>query len=135
MEAYQKAVNLEPDNAAYQASLQQAQAKIKPPTPQSSTSQSRSSPSGLGGGLDFASLMNNPEIMQMASRMMQDPNALRNMMNSPQVAAMYVADLSTVLINNASICRMQGMMGGAGAAGTNHARAKDVAEEENNEDQ
>lgn len=33
--------------------------------------------------------MNNPDIMQMASRMMQDPNALRNMMNSPQVAAMY----------------------------------------------
>lgn len=88
-DAYHRAVELEPENPTYQASLRQAQARSQPSATPSPQSQPRSSPAGLGGGLDLASLMNNPDIMQMASRFMQDPNALQTMLRgNPQMAAM-----------------------------------------------
>lgn len=41
-------------------------------------------PGGLGG-LDFASMMNNPAIAQMAQQMMQNPEMLSSLMNNPML--------------------------------------------------
>lgn len=35
---------------------------------------------GLGGNIDFAAALNNPALVQMASRMMQDPS-IQNMLS------------------------------------------------------
>ncbi|ODV90970.1 hypothetical protein CANCADRAFT_16715, partial [Tortispora caseinolytica NRRL Y-17796] len=40
-----------------------------------------------GGGFDFASMMNNPQIMQMAQQMMSNPN-VASLMNNPQIKSM-----------------------------------------------
>lgn len=40
------------------------------------------------GNLDFASLMNNPAIMNMAQEMMKNPEALNNLMSNPAIANM-----------------------------------------------
>jgi small glutamine-rich tetratricopeptide repeat-containing protein alpha len=88
LEAYEKALELEPSNAIYKKAIESLRLKAK-----SSPSSSSASPppsSSPFGGLDFSSLMSNPQLMEMASRMMQDPSALQNMMSNPQVAAMQV---------------------------------------------
>lgn len=43
---------------------------------------------GEGGMGGLAGLMNNPQIMEAASKMMQDPNALSNLMSNPRVKQM-----------------------------------------------
>ena len=84
-ESYAKALELEPENEQYKKALEQTRRGRKP---------SQQAPTGgmpnmpPMGGMDFASLMNNPELMSMASRMMQDPNAMANLMNNPNIAAM-----------------------------------------------
>ncbi|KAK9471842.1 uncharacterized protein V1510DRAFT_181875 [Dipodascopsis tothii] len=40
------------------------------------------------GGLDFASLMNNPQIANMAQQFMSNPNALQGLMNNPSIRNM-----------------------------------------------
>jgi small glutamine-rich tetratricopeptide repeat-containing protein alpha len=97
LEAYSKAAELEPDNIGYRSAVEQARLKLsKPTSPSPSQSQSQSTGSGRMppmGGLDLAGLMNNPELMNMASRMMSDPDAMRNMMSNPNLQSMYPTTL------------------------------------------
>lgn len=110
IEAYQKAADLDPDNVGYQSAIDQARRVRAQSEPRggnanssgSPASASRASPSaaaaGGPGGLDLGSLLNNPQIMQMASQMMSSPDAMRNLMNDPRMASM-----------------MQNLMGGGGS--------------------
>ncbi|KAK9450508.1 uncharacterized protein V1518DRAFT_214163 [Limtongia smithiae] len=43
---------------------------------------------GGAGGMDFASLMNNPQIAQMAQQFMSNPGALQGLMNNPSLRSM-----------------------------------------------
>jgi tetratricopeptide (TPR) repeat protein len=87
VEAYTKALDLDPSNELVKTSLQTAESKLN--------SRSKAAPiveepaasgnpldalGGLGGMGGLAGLMNNPALMSMASKMMQDP----------QMASMYV---------------------------------------------
>ena len=78
--AYTKALELEPENTSYRSAVEQARLRLPKPT---------SPPSMGAGGLDLAGLMSNPELMNMASRMMSDPEAMRNMMSNPNLQSMY----------------------------------------------
>ncbi|THY28973.1 tetratricopeptide [Aureobasidium pullulans] len=90
---------------------------------------------GQGGGMpDFASLMQNPMMQQMAQNLMKDPNMMNNLMSNPRVREMAdrfggggaggaggqgggMPDLSS-LMNDPSIAEMaKNFMGGAGGAG------------------
>lgn len=97
IEAYEKAVEHDPDNVGYQSAIDQARRTRGQKGQQESQEGARSSPStsipsatgGAGaGGFDLGSLLNNPQIMQMASQMMGNPDAMRNLMNNPQMASM-----------------------------------------------
>lgn len=105
-ESYQKALELEPDNLSYKAALEQTRTKVPRTSP-------RPTPAG---GIDFASLMNNPEIMNMAAQMMNNPEAMRNMMNNPNVASM-----------------LNGMMGGRGTPERGNGPSPTVATEEDDD--
>lgn len=122
IEAYQRAAELDPDNVGYQSAIDQArrvraQAELKkgelkkgelkgttdggsPASAGRASPSSGADPLAGAGGLDLGSLLNNPQIMQMASQMMSDPNAMRNLMNDPRMASM-----------------MQNFMGGGSPAG------------------
>ncbi|KAK9368652.1 hypothetical protein V1509DRAFT_652909 [Lipomyces kononenkoae] len=43
---------------------------------------------GGPGGMDFASLMNNPQIAQMAQQFMSNPGALQGLLNNPSIRSM-----------------------------------------------
>jgi len=102
VDAYEKALELDRGNATIQNSLNAAKAKMGSVDRSAETS---SAPSGglpnlggAGGGMpDLGSLLNNPNIMNMAQQMMQS-GALDNLMSNPDVARM-----------------AQQMMGGGGA--------------------
>ncbi|KAK4050287.1 Small glutamine-rich tetratricopeptide repeat-containing protein 2 [Microbotryomycetes sp. JL201] len=104
VEAYEKGLELDPSNATMKSSLATAKGRI--PAPASTTSdESSSSPvssrgapgagagagaggfPGLPGGMDLASLMNNPAIMQMAQQMMAN-GGLEQLMNNPMLRNM-----------------------------------------------
>lgn len=115
MEAYQKGLDAEGSapsdimKKGYEAAKHKALADLDSIVPVESEKTSDSSSSarsasgagtganpfaglgGLGGGpggLDFASLMNNPEIQKMAQNLMSDPSALSSLMNNPQLKKM-----------------------------------------------
>ena len=94
IEAYEKAVKLDPDNVGYQsakrisAQKKKEQEKEASPAPAGPPSGSPASPFAGLGGMDIGALLNNPELIRMASQMMGSPDAMRSMMNSPQLAAM-----------------------------------------------
>lgn len=80
---------------------------------------------GAGGMPSFSDLMNNPQIMQAAQQMMQNPGALQGLMNNPQVRQMAQnmglggeggngPDLSE-LMNNPMLQNLASQFGGAGA--------------------
>lgn len=69
--AYARAVELDPTNASYQANLNLAEEQIQ--VSQQQPQQHRRAP----GPLDFARLINNPNVVNIASQMMNDP-AFRN---------------------------------------------------------
>ncbi|KAG9847172.1 small glutamine-rich tetratricopeptide repeat-containing protein-like protein, partial [Aureobasidium melanogenum] len=92
---------------------------------------------GAGGMPDFASLMQNPMMQQMAQNLMKDPNMMNNLMSNPRVREMAerfggggggagaggaggqggMPDLSS-LMNDPSIAEMaKNFMGGASGAG------------------
>ncbi|KAM0786355.1 hypothetical protein ACM66B_001826 [Microbotryomycetes sp. NB124-2] len=102
VEAYEKGLELDPSNATMKSSL--ATAKGRLPKPEASASDdagsapvsSRGAPGagagaggfpGLPGGMDLASLMNNPAIMQMAQQMMSN-GGLEQLMNNPMLRNM-----------------------------------------------
>lgn len=88
--AYEKALELDGGNATVQNSLNAAKAKMGSVD---RSAESTSAPTGglpnLGGGgmPDLGSLLNNPNIMNMAQQMMQS-GALDNLMSNPEVARM-----------------------------------------------
>lgn len=109
MEAYQKGLQVEGGSPSdimkkgYEAAKKQVQADLDSIVPVEtdtkdtvSESSSREAPGsnpfgGLGGGaggLDFASLMNNPELQKMAKNFMSNPSALSGLMNNPQLKKM-----------------------------------------------
>lgn len=66
--AYTRAVELEPNNAGYQANLRLAEQQIQ------SGSGSRQPQRRILGTADFAQLINNPNVVNIASQMMNDPS-------------------------------------------------------------
>lgn len=120
-EAYEKAAKLDPDSVVYQSAIDQARTKMaqkekaenrtSPMASESPFSGPRTSPPA--GGLDLGSLLNNPDIMRMASSMMSNPEAMQNLMNNPQLATM-----------------MQGMMGGRPPSGAGRPASSPPAQEE-----
>lgn len=76
--AYKRAIEIEPDNEDYKNNLKVAQEKLDAPC--------SSGPAGGfpgfpgGGGFDISAALNNPALVQMASRMMADPG-MQNMLS------------------------------------------------------
>ncbi|KAI7870304.1 hypothetical protein BDF14DRAFT_1720976 [Spinellus fusiger] len=97
VEAYEKGLELDPENPTLKTSLQTAMAKAS--SSAVDKPQTRDIPSPAGGMPDLSSMLNNPNLMNMAQQMMQS-GALGDMMNNPEIARM-----------------AQQMMGGGGAGG------------------
>lgn len=112
VEAYNQHLELEPSNAATKAALE---ALLRTTSAGSRSPKPAGSPAfgGMPGGMDFAAMMNNPQMMEMAKNMMSS-GALDGIMNNPQMMGM-----------------MQSMMGG----GAPMATAAGEAEEEHSGDE
>lgn len=83
--AYEKALAFDPTNDALKTSLAQARQKADSPRPSSA---SPSSPmGGMPGGLDFASLLQNPQMMKMAAEFARS-GGMAELMKNPNVAQM-----------------------------------------------
>eukprot|EP00088_Acartia_fossae_P061568 TRINITY_DN7400_c0_g1_i11.p1 TRINITY_DN7400_c0_g1~~TRINITY_DN7400_c0_g1_i11.p1 ORF type:complete len:335 (+),score=119.11 TRINITY_DN7400_c0_g1_i11:60-1064(+) len=79
---FKKALELEPDNESYKSNLQIAEDKLQT---MGSPGGSAAGFPGLGGltgpgGMDLGNFLNNPQLMNMATTMLQDPN-MQNMMS------------------------------------------------------
>lgn len=92
VDAYETGLKMEPGNASMKQALASAKQKVEALTPRESSAAA----DGPSNGLDFASMMNNPNVMNMASQFMGNPD-LGGMMNNPQFAAM---------MNNPQISKM-----------------------------
>lgn len=77
--AYKNAIRIEPDNQDYKNNMEVTQQRLE------EQQQQGAAPAGLGGmpgfgglgaagGMDFAAALNNPALVNMATRMMSDPN-------------------------------------------------------------
>lgn len=75
LDAYRKALEIEPDNVDYKNNMGVAQERL--------VAQAGSAEAGAGlggggmpnfGGIDFAAALNNPQLVQMASQMMTNPS-------------------------------------------------------------
>lgn len=76
VDAYTKACELEPENETYKADLKQAEEKLKASGQALGPAGGMPNPFGGGGMPDFSqmsSMMNNPQFMQAATQMMQNP--------------------------------------------------------------
>ncbi|KAI8805329.1 hypothetical protein BJ742DRAFT_412327 [Cladochytrium replicatum] len=101
VDAYEKGIKLDPTNESMQKSLSVARSKLASSTSSSESSrqatpmdESPTVPAGGTGGLpsmppgmDFASMLGNPQFMNMASQMMNNP-ALSGLMDNPHIAQM-----------------------------------------------
>jgi small glutamine-rich tetratricopeptide repeat-containing protein alpha len=78
IEAYKHALRIEPDNVDYKNNMEVTQQRLEE---QSSSSNNIGGGGGLGGlgGVDFAAALQNPALVQMATRMMGDPS-IQNML-------------------------------------------------------
>ncbi len=85
MQAYQDGLERDPGNSAMQTSLAAAQAKagtaVQPQAPSAAAG-------GMGGGMDFASILSNPSFMSMAQTMMSGNPQMAGLMDSPAVKSM-----------------------------------------------
>lgn len=127
MDAYKEGLNVEGStpSAAMQRGYETARKRVadqmasslgSEDTPVDPTRDAASAGAGAGAGAGaanpfanmggLADMMNNPQIMQAAQRMMQNPEALSSMMNNPQIRQM---------------AESMGGLGGAGGAGGNGA--------------
>jgi len=93
VKTYEKALEMEPNSVTIKQSLELAKSKLSSENTRSGDAGSSSAGAGAGGmpnfgNLDFASLMNNPAIMNMAQEMMKNPEALNNLMSNPAIANM-----------------------------------------------
>ena len=92
VDAYEKGLALDPENALIKSSMATAKSKLGSVdrSPESSPSGTRGMPGGGAGGMpDLGALLNNPQLMGMAQQMMQS-GALDQLMNNPNLARMYV---------------------------------------------
>lgn len=93
VEAYEKGLELDPNNATLKSSLATAKSKVSSGSVERSAESPSSAAGGLpnfgaGGGMpDLGSLLNNPALMNMAQQMMQS-GALDGLMNNPNIARM-----------------------------------------------
>jgi hypothetical protein len=93
VEAYEKGLELDPNNATLKSSLATAKAKAnsgsveRSAAPESSAAGGLPNFGGAGGMPDLGSLLNNPALMNMAQQMMQS-GALDNLMSNPNIARM-----------------------------------------------
>lgn len=76
--AYKKALEIEPDNQDYKNNLEVTTQRLEERSQSSNPLSGAGGAAGLGG-IDFASALNNPSLVQMASRMMSDPS-IQNML-------------------------------------------------------
>lgn len=116
LDSYMKALSLDPSNSIYQKTIDQLKTSVRSPKQKSSSPMNGGGfGGGMPGGMDFSSLMSNPELMKMANEMMSNPEAMKSMMNNPQIGEM-----------------MKNMMGGAGAGidGVTDSPTEAVVEEE-----
>ncbi|KAJ2058885.1 Small glutamine-rich tetratricopeptide repeat-containing protein 2 [Coemansia sp. S146] len=92
--AYEKGLELDPTSQAMRSALETAQAKIEAasstntdrsaPAPSTAAS-APAAPGAGGGGFDFASLMSNPALMNMAQSMMSN-GGLERLMSNPAIS-------------------------------------------------
>eukprot|EP01133_Synstelium_polycarpum_P015616 gene15616-18556_t len=99
VDAYNKAIELEPTNDVYRSSLAAAESKLANPL------------AGIGGmpdlgGMDLGSLMNNPMLKNMAQNLFQDPQ-MRAMMENGNLQDM----AKNVMSNPDMLQQMMGMLG------------------------
>lgn len=87
VDAYEKGLQLDPENATIKQSLATAKAKIGSVDRSAGAAGSDAGAAGAGGMPDLGSLLNNPALMNMAQQMMQS-GALDQLMNNPNVARM-----------------------------------------------
>jgi small glutamine-rich tetratricopeptide repeat-containing protein alpha len=83
VDSYRQAIRLDPTNEAAKQALQTAEQKLQ--SEATSTVKSNEAgaaaaaaakgPTAPGGGMDFASLLSNPQLMSMASEFMKNPAA------------------------------------------------------------
>jgi len=82
-ECYRKALELDPDNQSYQNNLEIAEQKLKEAAALGGFNQGPAGPAGLGGlgNMDFGQLFNDPNILNMATTMMSNPQVQQMMAN------------------------------------------------------
>ncbi|KAJ3032943.1 hypothetical protein HK097_005025, partial [Rhizophlyctis rosea] len=123
IDAFEKGLKLDPNNEVLKSSLSRAQAKA---AESENTDRSLHTDSGdaldagaggaPGGGFDFASMMNNPNFMNMASQMMNNP-AISQMLQNPAIAQMAQSVMQDPnrlqqMMNNPALARAMQNMGG-----------------------
>ncbi|KAK5583984.1 hypothetical protein RB653_005590 [Dictyostelium firmibasis] len=99
MEAYNKALELEPNNETFKASLANAE-RLAAASKQPATMPNIPGMPDLGG-LDFGSLLSNPAIRGLANNLMSDPK-MKEMMDNGDMAS---------LLNNPELLKMFGNLG------------------------
>lgn len=79
IDAYKNAIRIEPDNQDYKNNMEVTQQRLE--EQQQAAPNLAAGLGGLGGagGLDFAAALNNPQLVNMATRMMSDPS-IQNML-------------------------------------------------------
>jgi tetratricopeptide (TPR) repeat protein len=83
--AYEKGLELDPNNATLKSSVETARGKINNSSVERSASPPSSGfPGGAGGMPDLAGLLNNPAMMSMAQQMMQS-GAFNDIMQNPEM--------------------------------------------------
>lgn len=102
LDAYKKVLDIEGNNAteAMQRDYETAKKKVEQSLNSEEITSSNPTPSassdGIGGLPDMSSLLggglgnllNNPQVMQAAQKMMQNPSAMQEMMNNPAIRQM-----------------------------------------------
>lgn len=79
VEAYKKALEIDPNNESYKQNLSIAEDKLKEAQAKFPSNPTANPLGGLGG-FNLSGLMNNPQMVQMATQMISDPN-IQNMMS------------------------------------------------------
>lgn len=88
VEAYEKGLELDPENATIKSSLATARSKLGSVDRSASGGSSQGAGAGGAGGMpDLSALLNNPALMNMAQQMMSS-GAFDQLMNNPNLQRM-----------------------------------------------
>lgn len=84
IDAYKNAIRIEPDNQDYKNNMEVTQQRLEEQQQAGTVPGLGGLPAGLAGmggagGIDFAAALNNPALVNMATRMMSDPS-IQNML-------------------------------------------------------